>query len=147
MKSSTNGDWVTVRLKPLSVNEAYFGSKTKTARYRKYEDAMRLCLPDMDIPDGKLALQVEVTYARASSDIDNFLKAFIDCLQKRYEFNDNRIYKLRVIKHVDKDDVGIRFKLTHYPDSHAPSDGVCTCALAYMEKSELEEIKEELCDK
>lgn len=115
--------WVFTGLKPLSANEAfapravkrgrrYSGEIYKTETYRKYESTLIKHLPDIVIPEGKLCLKVKVCYLRANSDIDNCLKPFIDVLQKRYAFNDNRLYRLVVKKEVvKKGEEGIYFWL------------------------------------
>lgn len=103
---------VTVGIKPLSANQAYCGKKVKTAKYRKYECDLLMALPNIDIPSGELGLRVVVSYSSSRSDIDNCLKPFIDILQKRYDFNDNRIYKLIVTKKiVAKGDDSISFSI------------------------------------
>lgn len=115
-ETSSQPRWITVRGKPLSVNQATYGKKVKTQAYRDYETGLIHTLPDIDIPEGKLTLKLYVTYARASSDIDNALKPFIDVLQKRYSFNDNRIHKLLVEKRVDKEKEGLKFKIEAYAE-------------------------------
>lgn len=123
-KTETSSTWIRVGCKPLSVNQATYGKKTKTQQYRDYERELIGSLPDLPIPKtGKLLLKLIVTYARASSDIDNALKPFIDVLQKRYDFNDNRIYKLSVEKRVDKEKEGLKFQIKEIEerDTHDPS--------------------------
>jgi Holliday junction resolvase RusA-like endonuclease len=117
---------VHIKIKPLSANEAFAprGVKAgkvikarvyKTEKYNEYERKLLRSLPDLVIPEGKLQLNVIVRYSSSRSDIDNCLKPFIDVLQKRYKFNDNRIYKLVIIKYVtSKDEEGISFQLKEY---------------------------------
>lgn len=53
-----------------------------------------------------------VYYSNKRSDIDNCLKPFIDVLQKRYGFDDNRIYRIRITKViVPKGSENIAFRL------------------------------------
>jgi len=94
--------WIRTQAKPLSVNQAYYGKKIKTANYRAYEAQLAMNLPkDLVIPDGvKLKLCIHVKYSSKASDIDNCLKPFIDILQTKYSFNDNRLYELRIRKHL-----------------------------------------------
>ena len=48
---------------------------------------------DINIPDGKL--QIVLVYGvHTLFDLDNALKGFIDILEKRYEFNDNRVMRI-----------------------------------------------------
>lgn len=110
-------NFVETGLKPLSANQSYLGKKVKSKAYRTYENHMRRVLPDLELPtEGNLQLQIEVHYSNKASDIDNCLKPFIDCLQQRYEFNDNRIYHIEVEKFiVPKGEETIRFRLIPYP--------------------------------
>ena len=55
-------------------------------------------LPKISIPKGKLTLTLEAGFSNKASDIDNFIKPFLDILQKRYHFNDKDIYRLIVEK-------------------------------------------------
>ena len=121
--TSSENPWIFTGLKPLSANEAfapravkrgrfYSGEIYKTEAYRKYETTLIKQLPDIQIPEGRLKLKVKVCYSRSTSDIDNCLKPFIDVLQKRYGFNDNRIYDIRIKKEVvKKGEEGIHFWL------------------------------------
>ena len=108
--------WVATRLKPLSANDSYLGKKVKSKKYKDYEASLLLGLPDLVIPEeGSLHLRMVVSYSNARSDIDNCLKPFIDVLQRRYGFNDSRIYKLTVKKQiVPKGDDSISFNLDKY---------------------------------
>ncbi|WP_172972277.1 MULTISPECIES: RusA family crossover junction endodeoxyribonuclease [unclassified Marinobacter] len=101
-----------------------------------YESHMLRVLPDLPLePKGKLKLTAEVYYSNKLSDLDNALKPFIDCLQKRYLFNDNRIYKLEVEKFiVEKGAETIRFRLDPYTQEgdkdhvpHQRDDGEHRC--------------------
>ena len=94
---------VKLDIKPLSVNKAWRGRRFKTDDYKAYEKAMMLLLPRVEIiPDGRLKLEIEYGFSSRSSDIDNPCKLFIDCLQKKYGFNDKMIYELRVKKTIVK---------------------------------------------
>ena len=59
-------------------------------------------LPNVNIPDVKLGIVITFGVSNAGADIDNLPKGFIDALQKKYEFNDNRIYRMVVEKEVVK---------------------------------------------
>lgn len=87
-----------INIKPLSVNEAWQGRRFKTDKYSKYINNMLLILRPLKIPDGQLHVDVTFGLSSKQADIDNPLKCFIDCLQKKYDFNDNRIYALTVKK-------------------------------------------------
>lgn len=101
-----------VKIKALSVNEAWKGRKFKTGRYKVYLSKLWYLLPEIEVPKGNIFLDIEVGYSSRNADIDNFLKPFIDVLQKKYKFNDNKIYKLHVKKNiVEKGKEYIKFKM------------------------------------
>lgn len=90
-----------INIKPLSVNEAWKGHRYKTDKYNSYLMTVYILLPSLDVPKKeKLKLSVEFGLSSKGADIDNPLKPFVDILQKRYNFNDNRIYELNVKKEI-----------------------------------------------
>lgn len=94
-------------IKPLSVNEAWQGRRVKTGKYRKYtQDVLRILRP-FKVPDGYLELHLKFGFSSAGSDFDNPVKCFVDCLQKKYGFNDNKIK--RCIIDVEKVKKGCEF--------------------------------------
>ncbi len=103
-----------LHFKPLSVNEAWQGKRYKTAKYKKYEVAMLYSLPHDKIPEGKLRIDITYGFSNVNSDIDNPTKMFLDILQKRYNFNDSRIYELNLKKEiVKKGDEFIKYDIKH----------------------------------
>ena len=107
---------VNVRIKPLSVNKCWAGRRFKTQNYKDYIEVLLHLLPDnYKVPDGDLKLIATCGYSSKASDIDNFLKPFIDVLQLKYNFNDSRIYCLIINKViVKKGEEFINFKLNNY---------------------------------
>ena len=102
-----------VNIKPLSVNQVWQGRRFKTPLYKAYEKEMLLKLPNLNL-NTKALLSVDITfgYSTRASDIDNGLKPFLDCLQKKYGINDNKIYSLNVTKEiVKKGDEFIQFSI------------------------------------
>lgn len=89
-----------VDIKPLSVNQAWQGRRFKTDKYKSYESSVMLRLKPLNIPDGNLEVQIQVGFSNKQSDLDNVLKPFLDILQKKYGFNDSRIYHLCVYKRI-----------------------------------------------
>lgn len=99
-------------IKPLSVNQAWQGRRFKTDKYKKYINDLLLILPRIDIPDGYLHLDLEFGFSSKASDIDNPVKPFIDCLQKKYKFDDKMIKKLTISANsVKKGAEYIKFRL------------------------------------
>jgi len=81
-----------VKIKPLSVNQAWQGKRFKTNKYKAYEKELLLILPkDVYIPGGEMSLCLIFGFSSKLSDFDNPVKPFVDCLQKRYKFNDRMI--------------------------------------------------------
>tara|TARA_R110001632_G_scaffold218206_1_gene347297 strand:+ start:17 stop:346 length:330 start_codon:yes stop_codon:yes gene_type:complete len=91
-----------INIKPLSVNEAWQGRRFKTPKYNKYIKDMLLILPPLKVPADKLELEITFGLSNRAADIDNPLKCFIDCLQKKYGFDDKMIYRLIVNKDIVK---------------------------------------------
>ncbi len=92
----------TVRVKPLSVNQAWKGKRFKTPEYKAYEKEVMLLLPKVEIPEGSLKMWLTAGLSSKQADIDNVAKPFIDILQKKYGFNDNQIYMLFMFKQIVK---------------------------------------------
>lgn len=104
-----------IKIKPLSVNDCWKGRRFKTDKYKTYEKELLFTLKSMDVPAGKLELWINVGFGSSMSDIDNILKPFIDILQAKYNFNDNRIYKIIIEKEtVKKDSEYISFGINSY---------------------------------
>ncbi len=89
-----------ISIKPLSVNQAWQGRRFKTPAYKAYDAELYLKLPSIDVPKGKLALTLDIGYSNKSADLDNAAKPILDILQRRYGFNDSRIYRLEMNKHI-----------------------------------------------
>ena len=91
-----------IKIKALSVNQVWAGRRFKTPKYKAYEEELGYLLPKMKVPEGKLEVNLRFGFANKMSDIDNCLKPFLDILQKKYGFNDNKIYRLVVDKEIIK---------------------------------------------
>lgn len=88
-----------LNIKPLSVNKCYRGRRFKSKEYDDYDKELMFTLPKLTIsPNRKLSLYIKFGFSNKGSDIDNCVKVFLDCLQKKYGFNDNKIYKLLLEK-------------------------------------------------
>jgi len=104
-----------INIKPLSVNQVWQGRRFKTPIYKKYENELLFMLPKMKIPEGKLELTIVFGFSSSASDWDNPIKPFQDILQKRYSFNDSRVYKATIIKEiVKKGEEFIEFNIKEY---------------------------------
>lgn len=104
-----------IPFKPLSVNDVWQGKRWKTPEYTDYEEIMFTLLPRIKIPQGKLALSLKFGFGSTQSDLDNPVKPFVDILQKAYEFDDKRIYRLLVEKMiVPKGQEFIDFEFSSY---------------------------------
>ena len=89
---------VTIQVKPLSVNKAYQGRRFRTPEYDRYQTAVLLQLPHFDIPPTLLRLVYEFGFSNSQADADNPCKLFTDILQKKYGFNDSRVYEILIRK-------------------------------------------------
>lgn len=102
-----------LNIKPISVNEAWQGKRFKTKKYKQYEKECLLLLSrKIKVPDVKLKLTLNFGFSSKLSDTDNPVKCFVDILQKKYGFNDNKIYEYSIIKtDVSKGEEFIEFKI------------------------------------
>ena len=74
-------------------------------------------LPVKKIPAGYLEINLKWGFSSKGSDFDNPVKCFVDCLQKKYDFNDNRIKRCIIeVEHCKKGDEYIEFDLKPYED-------------------------------
>lgn len=105
---------IKIKTKPLSVNRCWQGKRYKTDDYKNYELELFYKLPSIQVPkEGKLRLELNFGLSKAT-DIDNPTKPFLDILQKKYNFNDNRIYELTIKKEaVKKGEEFIEFDITN----------------------------------
>lgn len=108
----------TIKIKPLSVNEAWQGRRFKTDKYKKYERMAMLSIINEPMP--KYPYKVKLVFGISkSSDIDNPIKPFLDILQKKFAFNDKHITALDVGKRiVKKGNEFISFSITRDEETH-----------------------------
>ena len=99
-------------IKPLSVNQAWQGRRFKTPKYKKYINDVLMILPKITIPDGYLHLSLEFGFSSSASDFDNPVKCFVDCLQKKYNFNDKMIKRCTIdVRKTKKGSEYIKFRI------------------------------------
>lgn len=102
-----------IKIKPLTINQAWQGKRYKTRNYLDYEKELFYLLPKkIKVPEGKIEAYYKFGTSSKNSDCDNFVKMFQDILQKKYNFDDKRIYRM-IIEKVDvkKGDEFITFNL------------------------------------
>ena len=87
-----------VKIKPLSVNQVWCGKRFKTPKYKSYEKELLLKLKPLEVPQGKLQLNITFGLSSKNADWDNPIKPFQDILQKKFGFNDRHVYKAIVEK-------------------------------------------------
>ena len=103
-----------IKIKGLTVNQAFKGVRYRTPKYDAFIKNCLLLLPKtIDIPDKKnVKLAIEFGFSSKLSDIDNCCKTFIDCLVKKYGVDDRYIFEMHVFKNiVKKGDEYIKFKI------------------------------------
>ena len=103
-----------IKIKPVSVNDVWQGKRFKTKLYRDYEEELLLLLPSLKIPNADLCITLEWGFSSKASDIDNPVKPFLDVLQKKYGFDDKKIFELNIKKKICKKGVSSRFKSHNY---------------------------------
>lgn len=101
-----------VPIKPLSVNQAWQGRRFKSDAYKRYERDVLMLLRPMSIPEGYLSISLVFGFSSKSADFDNPVKPFVDCLQKKYRFNDRAIKRAEItVEEVKKGDEFIEFTI------------------------------------
>ena len=103
-----------INIKPLSVNQAFKGTKIRTHKYNSFIKHCLLQLPESIefIDKENIKLAIEFGFSSKLSDIDNCLKTFIDCLVKKYGVDDRYIQELHVFKTIVKKECEyIKFKI------------------------------------
>jgi len=104
-----------IKIKPMSVNSAWCGKRFKTPEYKDYELEMHYILPKKIELFDKMKLIIKFGFSRINCDIDNPVKPFLDILQKKYGFNDSKIWKLEIEKNkVNKGKEYIEFEFQKY---------------------------------
>src|SRR3990167_2822830 len=102
-----------IKLKALSVNEAYRGRRFATPELKSYKKLLNHLLPKQNVPRGKLELTVRFGVSSKASDLDNLWHAFLDCLADKYGFNDRMVYKISLEKvDVEKEQEFVEFDIT-----------------------------------
>lgn len=102
-----------INIKPISVNKCWQGRRFKTKSYKQFEKDLLALLPnDYEIPTGDLKIALKWGFSSKLSDWDNPIKPIQDILQKKYDFNDCRIFRATVEKEiVKKGEEYIEFKI------------------------------------
>ncbi len=80
-----------IKIKPISVNQCWQGRRFKTKLYKSFEIELLSKLKPLEVPAGKLQIFIKFGLSSKNADWDNPIKPFVDILQKKYGFNDNRI--------------------------------------------------------
>jgi Holliday junction resolvase RusA-like endonuclease len=95
---------IELKIKPLSTNQAWKGRRFKTDKYKSFENTVLWMLPKFkgEIPE-LIAIDLHFGFTSKNSDLDNPVKMILDILQKKYGFNDNRIYELNIRKSITKE--------------------------------------------
>ena len=104
-----------IAIKPLSVNQAYKGRRFSTKKHKKYVKDVLSLLPQGEINSDFYQLEITFGFSSSNADIDNPLKVFQDCLQKKYDFNDRLIKRCVIdVEKVKKGKEFIKFKLSPF---------------------------------
>lgn len=94
---------IKINIKPLSVNQAWQGKRFKTPKYNSFQKEMLFLLPKIkEDLSGSLRLNIKYGFSSKLSDIDNPCKLVLDCLCKKYNFDDRQIFQLYQEKEVVK---------------------------------------------
>jgi len=92
-----------IHIKPLSTNKLFRGRRFRTPEYDVYELLIRQAITKWkpEIYD-QMTFVIRVGLSNKNADLDNCIKAFVDILQKKYLFNDSRVYRIEAQKEIVK---------------------------------------------
>lgn len=83
---------IELNIKPISVNTAYNGKRTRSKEYNSFIRHLSFILPkNIQAPEGKFYVVYEFGLSSSLADFDNSIKPFQDVLQKFYKFDDKLI--------------------------------------------------------
>ena len=106
-----------LKIKPLSVNEAWQGRRFKTDKYKAFEKLMTLRLKPQKVNGDQLSVSILFGFSSKLSDLDNPVKLTLDILCKKFGFDDRQIFLLIVEKEiVKKGGEFIDFRIEYYLD-------------------------------
>lgn len=95
------GPSVRLDIKPLTVNRAWKGQRFKTQEYKSFERSCLFLLPKISIPEeGPICIVYRFGFSNPAQDVDGPVKMVTDILQKKFGFNDNRVYRMVLEKEV-----------------------------------------------
>jgi Holliday junction resolvase RusA-like endonuclease len=108
-------NFITLKIKALSVNEAYKGRRFRTPAHDSYKTALKYALPDWyKLPPPPYCIHIEFGFSSLLSDADNGVKLFIDSLQDKYLFNDRLVKRIIIdVEKVAKGNEYIKFCINH----------------------------------
>lgn len=89
---------ITLKIKPLSLNNAYRGRRFATKELEAYKQSINFLSPKMTVPAGKLKIKYVFGVSSKNADGDNLIKCVQDAIATKYGFNDREIYKWEVEK-------------------------------------------------
>ena len=87
---------ITIKYKPLSVNECWKGRRFRTDAYKKYQIDLGYLLPKLILPKPPFHIYYKFGVSSKSSDYDNCIKPLQDIIAKKYKFNDKLIRKATI---------------------------------------------------
>ena len=91
---------IVIPIKPISTNQLFQGRRFKTAKYDEFIQAAMYLMPKIPMVKGMIRIRVNFYVKHdKTSDLDNFLKGFLDLIVKKGYIEDDRfIYQLYVKK-------------------------------------------------
>ena len=109
-----------IKIKPMSVNEAWQGKGTKSDAYKSYADlTLALLPPELTIPDAPLTVSLTFGVSHGASIADNNIRPFIEILQQKHSLKSSNIFRYIVDKvSVKKLNEYIMFDITPWDHSH-----------------------------
>ena len=109
-----------LKIKPISVNEAWQVRGFRKFKSKKYKDFQTEVYKQLGKKKWNfessdlLDVNVQVGFSNKLSDLDNALKPLFDTLSDYYDWNDNKIYKIKTEKFIvpkKEEYIHVKFKI------------------------------------
>jgi len=105
----------TVKVKPLSINQAYTGRRFATDKLKAFRKELGYALKPIKLPNPFFEIAFVFGQSNPGADWDGAIKATQDIIAEKYGFNDKLIRKGTVeIVDVKKGQEFISFEIKHF---------------------------------
>ena len=97
-----------IKIKPVSINQAYQGRRFKNTLHKEYEKELLWKLKKGGKIEGKYRMELDFHFKTTKSDVSNYIKLLEDAIVKAGLVEDDRFcYELIARKHIGEPAINI----------------------------------------